>query len=64
VIGDAGYLVDPDDAEAWAASMTALAEDGVERAALSLAGRERARMFDRAASADLLEHAYRSAGAP
>ncbi len=45
VAGDAGLGADPDDAGAWAAAFTALAQDGARRAALAAAGRARAERF-------------------
>ena len=45
IAGDAGVLVDPDNAGAHADAITALLTDDAARKALSVAGRERAKLF-------------------
>jgi glycosyltransferase involved in cell wall biosynthesis len=54
VVGDAAIMIDPDDPEALAAAIVALARDPVRRAALAAAGRARARRFDVAEAAATL----------
>lgn len=61
VVGHAGKLVGPDDVEGWAGAMKELIVDHDLRAALAHAGLERARGFEWARSAGLLEDAYRVA---
>ncbi|MGH2735362.1 MAG: glycosyltransferase family 4 protein [Actinomycetota bacterium] len=61
VVGDAGYLVSPDNAEHWAHAMLALVSEDDRRQELSSAGRARAAQFTWARSADVLEDAYRHA---
>jgi alpha-1,3-rhamnosyl/mannosyltransferase len=61
VVGEAGMLVDPDDASAWAAAITALADDPVQRQRLVDAGRARVAQFSSLRSAELLVGAYRQA---
>ena len=51
VAGEAAVYADPDDPAAMAAAIRALANNPARRAALSVAGRERARAFDVAAMA-------------
>ena len=58
VVGEAGKLVSPDNAEEWCQAMCDLLEDDEERARLSTAGLERARGFTWEKSADILEDAY------
>jgi glycosyltransferase involved in cell wall biosynthesis len=60
VVGDAGLLVDPDDASAWAAAITAVAGTE-ERRRLIEAGRRRVLQFTSLRSAELLVGAYRRA---
>ena len=61
IVGDAGILIDPGDAAAWADAMCLLLDDEQARADLAARGRDRVRAFaaDRAAAA--LEDAYRRA---
>ena len=63
VVGDAARLVAVDDADAWAAEMTRMLEDGEERQRLADAGRARVAEFtwERTAAATLA--AYRRAAA-
>ena len=61
VVGGAGILVDPSDAEAWADAMTRLLEDGALRDRIVAAGRERARRFTPAETSRRLSEAYRVA---
>ncbi|MGH2748883.1 MAG: glycosyltransferase family 4 protein [Actinomycetota bacterium] len=61
VVGDAGCLASPDNAEQWAQTMIQLLEDDELRAGLAKAGLERARGFTWSKSADILEDAYRHA---
>jgi alpha-1,3-rhamnosyl/mannosyltransferase len=61
VVGDAGLLVDADDASAWAGAITALADDAVERRRLIDAGYRRVGSFTSSRSAELLVGAYRQA---
>jgi glycosyltransferase involved in cell wall biosynthesis len=61
VVGDAGRLVDPDDADGWAAVMLELLSDGDERERLVAAGRERAGGFSWAAAARMTVAAHRDA---
>lgn len=58
VVGRAGRLVAPDDAEGWAGAMKEIITDDDLRGALSAAGVERARDFTWARAAALLEDAY------
>jgi UDP-glucose:(glucosyl)LPS alpha-1,2-glucosyltransferase len=46
VAGDVGVYADPEDPEAIASAIVALARDPARRESLSIAGRERARLFD------------------
>ncbi len=55
VFGDAGVAIDPDDPAALAAAMIALGTDPAARAALSAAGRVRARGFDLPVAAAAIE---------
>lgn len=61
VVGDGGRLVDPDDADGWAAVMLELLADGDERERLVVAGHERAGDFSWAAAARLTVQAHRDA---
>lgn len=61
IVGDAGYLVSPDNPQEWANSMWDLLEDSDLRLIYARAGAERARKFSWAGSADVLEDAYRHA---
>lgn len=60
VVGDAGVLLDPDDVEAWAATLGRLCDDPPERARLGDAGRARAASFTGDHSAAALAAAYRA----
>jgi glycosyltransferase involved in cell wall biosynthesis len=59
VVGDAGLLFDPRDAEAMAESIRALWDDDAERERLSRAGRERSLGFSWQAAAERHVAAYR-----
>jgi alpha-1,3-rhamnosyl/mannosyltransferase len=59
VVGDAGVLVSPDNAEEWCQAMCDLLEDDARRAELAKKGLERAREFTWSRAADILEDAYR-----
>jgi glycosyltransferase involved in cell wall biosynthesis len=61
IVGDAGYLISPDNPEEWANAMWDLLEDSDLRLIYARAGAERARKFGWAGSADILEDAYRHA---
>lgn len=61
VIGDAGLLVDADDATALAGAMRRLLDDVELRRELTERGLERAKRFDWSAAADLLLEAFRGA---
>jgi glycosyltransferase involved in cell wall biosynthesis len=61
IVGDAGYLVSPDNPQEWANAMCDLLEDSDLRLIYARAGAERARKFSWASSADVLEDAYRHA---
>lgn len=61
VVGQAGVLVDPGDAEAWAAAMIRLLEDEALRDELVAAGREQADRFSPVETARRLSTAYRLA---
>jgi glycosyltransferase involved in cell wall biosynthesis len=61
VVGDAGYLLSPDNPEEWASAMWDLLEDPDLRMIYARAGADRARKFGWAHSADVLEDAYRHA---
>lgn len=61
VVGDAGLLVDPDDADGWMDAMLRLLDDEALRAALIVAGRERVRSLTPAEAARRLVTAYRLA---
>jgi glycosyltransferase involved in cell wall biosynthesis len=61
IVGDAGYLLSPDNPEHWASAMWDLLEDADLRLLLARAGAERAKSFTPARSADALEDAYRHA---
>lgn len=60
VVGDAGIYIDPDDPSAVAAEILALAGDPERCAALSAAGRDRARAFDTPIAAARLAEYRRS----
>lgn len=62
VAGDAGVLVAPDDAEAWAATLAALLGDPDRRAALGERGRRRAASFTWAIAAERHAAVYASVG--
>ncbi|MEQ8717604.1 MAG: glycosyltransferase family 1 protein [Acidimicrobiales bacterium] len=59
VVGDAGLLIDPHDADAWAEALDSLTNDGIRRSALAQRGLERAAQWAPEASADRLVAAYR-----
>jgi glycosyltransferase involved in cell wall biosynthesis len=61
IVGDAGYLVSPDNPEEWAHAMWDLLEDPDLRLIYARAGAERALKFGWARSADVLEDGYRHA---
>jgi glycosyltransferase involved in cell wall biosynthesis len=61
IVGDAGYLISPDNSEDWANAMWDLLEDEDLRLIYARAGAERALKFGWARSADILEDAYRHA---
>jgi glycosyltransferase involved in cell wall biosynthesis len=61
VVGDAGYLVSPDNADQWAWAMTeVLTNEEARQRAIKL-GLERAKEFSWTHSADILEDSYRHA---
>jgi glycosyltransferase involved in cell wall biosynthesis len=59
VVGDAGYLLSPDNAEEWARAMGDLLDDEDLRLIYARAGAERAKSFTWARAADVLEDSYR-----
>jgi alpha-1,3-rhamnosyl/mannosyltransferase len=59
VVGDAGLLIDPHDADAWAEALDSLTNDGIRRSALAQRGLERVAQWAPEASADRLVAAYR-----
>lgn len=59
VVGDAGWLLEPEDVQAWADSMLALVQSGQVRAELSRRGAERAGKFSWQAAADRTAAVYR-----
>ncbi|MDQ3421452.1 MAG: glycosyltransferase, partial [Acidobacteriota bacterium] len=61
VIGDAGLLVDADNANVLADAMQRLLDDGELRRDLAERGLERAKRFEWGAAADLLLEAFRGA---
>jgi len=61
VVGDAGLLVEPGDASAWARAIGELLGDPERRASLGAAGRERAARYGWRANAAGLADAYRQA---
>jgi alpha-1,3-rhamnosyl/mannosyltransferase len=61
VVGDAGLLVSPDNAEEWCQAMSDLMQDEEARERWAKAGIERATDFMWGRSADILEDAYRHA---
>lgn len=61
VVGDAGILVDPDDAAAWADAMRRLLDDDRLRSRLAAAGRKRVRAFSLGETARRQVAAYRQA---
>ncbi len=61
VVGDAGLLVEPDDAAGWAAAITVVADDTAERRRLIEAGHRHVARFTSVRSAELLVGAYRQA---
>ena len=60
-VGDAGLLVDPNDLDGWTAALRRVLTDRGLADELRRLGRERARVFAPAATADALASAYRSA---
>jgi glycosyltransferase involved in cell wall biosynthesis len=63
VVGDAGILLDPQDADATARALQALLDDAPQRDALAQRGRERAQRFTWEACAERTLHAYAAATA-
>ena len=61
VVGDAGLLISPDNADEWCETMSNLVRDAEVRERLAKLGPERAREFTWARSANILEDAYRHA---
>lgn len=61
VMGDAGYLLSPDNPEEWRNAMWDLLEDEDLRSIYARAGAERAKRFSWARAADVLEETYRHA---
>jgi alpha-1,3-rhamnosyl/mannosyltransferase len=61
VVGDAGYLVSPDNVDDWARAMTEVLEDQELRTRLAKAGPDRARDYTWDRSAGILEDAYQYA---
>jgi glycosyltransferase involved in cell wall biosynthesis len=61
VVGDAGVLVPPDDADAWARAIERIARDDVWAEDRAAAGLSRARTFQWPAAADALRAAYAAA---
>ncbi|MFN2490209.1 MAG: glycosyltransferase family 4 protein [Actinomycetota bacterium] len=61
IVGDAGYLLSPDNPEEWANAMWDLLEDEDLRLIYARAGAERAKRFTWSRSADVLEDSYRHA---
>jgi glycosyltransferase involved in cell wall biosynthesis len=61
VVGDAGYLLSPDNPDEWATAMWDLLEDEDLRLIYARAGEARAKEFSWSRSADSLEEAYRHA---
>lgn len=61
VLEDSGRLVSPDNAEEWCQAMCQLIEDEALRKELSLAGCERAKLFNWDRSATILQDAYKHA---
>ncbi|CAN5699880.1 hypothetical protein BH24ACT26_BH24ACT26_04730 [soil metagenome] len=61
VVGDAGYLLSPDNPDEWANAMWDLLEDEDLRLIYARAGAERSKLFSWARSADALEDSYRHA---
>lgn len=59
VVGEAGLLLSPDNADDWSQAMLAMLDDDRDRRRLEEAGYVRARAFGWARSADILEEAYR-----
>jgi glycosyltransferase involved in cell wall biosynthesis len=58
VVGDAGWLIDPDSPGAWAEAIERVITDTAARQALVDAGRQRAARFDGRSTAVQLDHAY------
>jgi alpha-1,3-rhamnosyl/mannosyltransferase len=63
VLGDAGLLVDPDDADGWARALDGLSRDAALRARLAEAGRKRAAGFTWARTAGITAAVYRRVAA-
>lgn len=59
VVGDAGYLLSPDDPAEWSRAMVRLLDDDAERERLVQAGRARAATFTWDAAREKLVEAYR-----
>ena len=58
VVGDAGYLLSPDNPDEWGQAMADLLEDEDLRLIYARAGRDRAKAFTWARAADALEQSY------
>jgi alpha-1,3-rhamnosyl/mannosyltransferase len=61
VAGDAGWLLPPDDLEAWARALERLLDDAADRARLATTARDRAAEFTWAQTTDAIDGAYRRA---
>jgi glycosyltransferase involved in cell wall biosynthesis len=61
LVGDAGWLADPDDPAAWARAMDEMIGDGAKRQALAVRARERAARYTWSATADAVMKCYESA---
>jgi alpha-1,3-rhamnosyl/mannosyltransferase len=59
VVGDAGLLVDPSDAEGLSSALQSLLEDEARRTALAAAGRARAQQFSWRRMAEETVQVYR-----
>jgi phosphatidylinositol alpha-mannosyltransferase len=61
LVGDAGWLADPESSEEWAGAMGDLIRDGEKRRVLASRGRERAARYTWSATADAMMKCYESA---